>query len=97
LSPITSALGILHNFTINSQVQFHAPLAFEAALLADGTYDLMPENLMVFINSAEWTLSSSSSNDPVLHFVLFVPSAKRRPLTINPSSSSAFLIPQWGG
>ncbi|KAJ3891189.1 phosphatidylinositol-glycan biosynthesis class S protein-domain-containing protein [Lentinula edodes] len=101
--PITSALGILHNFTVESQVQFHAPLAFEPRSISNGTaFGLTPEDLTVFINSAEWTLSSSSSNDPVLHFVLFVPSPARRPLIIlnpdgTPSSSSAFLIPQWGG
>ncbi|KIK51930.1 hypothetical protein GYMLUDRAFT_979740 [Collybiopsis luxurians FD-317 M1] len=102
ISPITSALGMLHNFTIESQVQFHAPLAFEPQSLPDGTFGLTQEDLTVFINSAEWTLSSSSSNDPVLHFVLFIPSAQRRPLSIlnadgTPGASSAFLIPQWGG
>ena len=43
--------------------------------------------------------ASSVSNDPVLHFLLFVP---KRPLHIltdsgDPSPSRAFLIPQWGG
>ena len=43
--------------------------------------------------------ASSVSNDPVLHFLLFVP---KRPLHIltdsgEPSPSRAFLIPQWGG
>jgi len=42
------------------------------------------------------------SNDPVLHFVLFIPSASQRPLFILdangiPCSSNAFLVPQWGG
>ncbi|KAF5368925.1 hypothetical protein D9758_002882 [Tetrapyrgos nigripes] len=102
ISPITSAVSVLHNFTIESQVQFHAPLAFETQSLEDDTHGLTPEDLTIFINSAEWTLSSSSTNDPVLHFVLFVPSAKRRPLLIlnddgTPSTSNAFLIPQWGG
>ncbi|KAJ3744970.1 phosphatidylinositol-glycan biosynthesis class S protein-domain-containing protein [Lentinula detonsa] len=103
IHPITSALGILHNYTIESQVQYHALLAFEPRSLSNGTvFGLTPEDLTIFINSAEWTLSSSSSNDPVFHFVLFIPSARRRPLTIlnsdgTPSSSSAFLIPQWGG
>jgi phosphatidylinositol glycan class S len=31
---------------------------------------------------ADSSTASSSSNDPVLHFILFVPSAKRRPLDI---------------
>jgi len=61
-------------------------------------YAVSREDLSVFINSAEWALcsfvlsflvqilkrlpASSSSNDPVLHFVLFVPSLQRRPLRI---------------
>lgn len=45
--------------------------------------------------------ASSASNDHVLHFVLFVPSLNRSPLRIlnsdnTPSSSNAFLLPQWG-
>ncbi len=45
--------------------------------------------------------ASSASNDPVLHFVLFVPSLNQSPLRIlnpdsTPSSSNAFLLPQWG-
>lgn len=42
-------------------------------------------------------LASSASNDPVLHFVLFVPSASHIPLKIAGSNSLAFLLPQWGG
>ncbi|KAG7448779.1 uncharacterized protein BT62DRAFT_1057193 [Guyanagaster necrorhizus] len=102
VDPIVTALSILHNFTIESQVQFHAPLAFKPQALDNESFGLTPEDLTVFINSAEWTLSSSSSNDPVLHFVLFVPSSVRKPLVIlNPdgslSHSNSFLIPQWGG
>jgi phosphatidylinositol glycan class S len=46
--------------------------------------------------------ASSASNDPVLHFILFVPSSSRRPLRIldalnHPIPSSAFILPQWGG
>ncbi|KAJ7240452.1 phosphatidylinositol-glycan biosynthesis class S protein-domain-containing protein [Mycena rebaudengoi] len=101
LSPILKGLSVLHNFTIESQVQFHAPLAFEPLPINNG-YGLTPEDLTVFVNSAEWSLSSSVSNDPVLHFILFIPSALRRPLQILdthgiPSSSDAFLLPQWGG
>ncbi|KAJ7064913.1 phosphatidylinositol-glycan biosynthesis class S protein-domain-containing protein [Mycena amicta] len=101
LSPIFSALSILHNFTIESQVQFHAPLAFSPQVLSEGV-GLTAEDLTVFVNSAEWTLSSSVSNDQVLHFIVFVPSAARRPVYIldsqgSPTSSESFLLPQWGG
>ncbi|KAK0449747.1 phosphatidylinositol-glycan biosynthesis class S protein-domain-containing protein [Desarmillaria tabescens] len=96
VDPIVTALSILHNFTIESQVQFHAPLAFKPQALDNESFGLTPEDLTVFINSAEWTLSSSSSNDPVLHFVLFVPSsAQQTPPSL--SHSNSFLIPQWGG
>ncbi|KAJ6595693.1 phosphatidylinositol-glycan biosynthesis class S protein-domain-containing protein [Mycena vulgaris] len=101
LSPILGGLSVLHNFTMESQVQFHAPLAFSPTSLPNG-YGLTPEDLTVFVNSAEWSLSSSVSNDPVLHFILFIPSASRRPLQILDAdgvatSSDAFLLPQWGG
>jgi GPI-anchor transamidase subunit S len=48
------------------------------------------------------SVASSVTNDPVLHFLLFVPSASSRPLRIldadgSFSTSDAFLLPQWGG
>ncbi|EJF59797.1 phosphatidylinositol-glycan biosynthesis class S protein [Dichomitus squalens] len=106
VSPLLNKLSVLHNFTIESQVQFHAPLAFEPRYIQqDGgdVHGLTHEDLTVFVNSAEWTLSSSASNDPVIHFVLFIPSSKHSPLhileedgvSVNPSN--AFLLPQWGG
>ena len=103
LFPILSQLNVLHNTTVESQVQYHAPLAFEPVQLAnDNTsfHGVTPEDLTVFINSAEWSLcnypagltfgmrvltydsASSVSSDPVLHFVLFVPSSSRRQLCI---------------
>ncbi|OJA17660.1 hypothetical protein AZE42_03010 [Rhizopogon vesiculosus] len=103
--PLLSKLSVLHNFTVRSQVQYHAPLAFEPKRISLGDTEvsgLTQEDLTVFINSAEWTLSSSVSNDPVLHFVLFVPSETHAPLKIidgegRPTSQSSFLLPQWGG
>ncbi|CAE6446420.1 unnamed protein product [Rhizoctonia solani] len=99
--PTLNELNILHNFTIESQVQFYAPLTTEPVAAQDG-YALGQEQLTIFVNSAEWTLSSSVSNDPVLHFVLFVPSLARRPLYIQDSQGkitqfNSFLVPQWGG
>ncbi|KAG1720043.1 phosphatidylinositol-glycan biosynthesis class S protein-domain-containing protein [Suillus lakei] len=102
--PLMSRLSTLHNFTVESQVQYHAPLAFEPKRLAlrdTEASGLTQEDLTVFINSAEWTLSSSVSNDPVLHFVLFVPSETHSPLKIidsegRPANQSSFILPQWG-
>jgi len=102
IQPILDRLEPLHNFTIESQVQYHGRLAFQPQVIDDTSYGLTPEDLTVFINSAEWSLSSSASNDPVLHFVLFIPSATRRPLHIltpdgQITRSKSFLLPQWGG
>jgi GPI-anchor transamidase subunit S len=55
ISPILTRLSVLHNFTIESQVQFHAPLAFKP-LPVDTAFGITPEDLTVFVNSAEWTL-----------------------------------------
>jgi phosphatidylinositol glycan class S len=56
VSPIIESVSVLHNFTIESQVQFHAPLAFTPQSTSEGVYALTPEDLTVFMNSAEWTL-----------------------------------------
>ncbi|KAL4072489.1 phosphatidylinositol-glycan biosynthesis class S protein-domain-containing protein [Scleroderma yunnanense] len=105
VSPFLSRLNVLHDFVIESQIQFHAPLAFEPVQIVSENstlYGLTPAHLTVFVNSAEWTLSSSVSEDPVLHFILFVPSSSRQPLHIldaygSPTKQTAFLLPQWGG
>ncbi|TEB34174.1 hypothetical protein FA13DRAFT_1753791 [Coprinellus micaceus] len=97
IQPVLDILKPLHNFTIESQVQYYAPLAFGVQPTEDRIYGLSYEDLTVFVNSAEWTLSSSASNDPVLHFLLFIPSASHTPLKILTSKSDAFLLPQWGG
>ncbi|KIK47000.1 hypothetical protein CY34DRAFT_799847 [Suillus luteus UH-Slu-Lm8-n1] len=102
--PLISRLSILHNFTVESQVQYYAPLAFEPKRLTFGDTEasgLTQEDLTVFVNSAEWTLASSVSNDPVLHFVLFAPSETHSPMSIidsegRPTNQYSFLLPQWG-
>jgi len=57
MSPILDSLSVLHNFTMESQVLFHGPLAFKPQLISGGeAYGLTTEDLTVFVNSAEWTL-----------------------------------------
>ncbi|GJJ14981.1 hypothetical protein Clacol_009251 [Clathrus columnatus] len=99
--PILTQLRELHNFTIESQIQFHAPLAFDppSTISASGRthYILGEDELKIFINSAEWSLSSGVSGEPILHFVLFIPSTAHHPLTLSKTSHPAFIVPQWGG
>lgn len=59
ITPVLDRLSVLHNFTLESQVQFHAPLAFNTHLYESNGFlehGLSQEDLTVFINSAEWTL-----------------------------------------
>ena len=59
LRPTLDRLSILHNFSVESQVQYHAPLAFTPRTIelhGAQAHGLTPEDLTVFINSAEWTL-----------------------------------------
>ncbi|KAF7426157.1 GPI transamidase component [Pleurotus ostreatus] len=51
ITPLLDQLSLLHNFTIESQVQYHAPLAFKPRPTR-----LSSEDLSVFVNSAEWSL-----------------------------------------
>lgn len=57
--PVLKQTSKLHNFTIESQIRFYAPLAFEPRTLSNGDdiiHGLTQESLKVFVNSAEWTL-----------------------------------------
>jgi GPI-anchor transamidase subunit S len=60
LSSVLSQLSTLHNFTVESQVQFHAPLAFDPPRSLSANNELQhilgDEELKMFINSADWTL-----------------------------------------
>ena len=110
ITPILKETEKLHNFTVESQIRFYAPLAFEPLVVSNGDsviHGLTQENLKVFVNSAEWTLgehqeptagltlrltvsaASSVSNDPVLHFVVFVPSISHTPLRILDDTSKS--------
>lgn len=109
LSSTLDKFSVLHNFTIESQVQYHAPLAFSPhdVKFDNGiAHGITPEDLTVFVNSAEWTLckstdclirnvrsrptASSVSNDHVIHFVLFVPSSHNNPLYIHNADGELF-------
>jgi Phosphatidylinositol-glycan biosynthesis class S protein len=59
ITPILKETEALHNFTVESQIQFYAPLAFEPLVISNSEeviHGLTQENLKVFVNSAEWTL-----------------------------------------
>ncbi|KIR64069.1 phosphatidylinositol glycan, class S [Cryptococcus bacillisporus CA1873] len=137
--PHLEALRPIFNFTIESQILYHAPLSFEPSYseipggerdkALDATVDVvnsMPdhnqkvsmeaavkvmedergnkawmidrEQMKIFVNSEKWSLDSGSTNNPVLRFLLYVPSTRHRPMRLAvPDSAQAFLLPQFGG
>ncbi|GAA5860984.1 hypothetical protein JCM8547_007997 [Rhodosporidiobolus lusitaniae] len=102
IRPFLSSLSPLHNFTLESQVQYFAPLSVDLHEWEEMEGTLVEENdLRAFVNNAEWNLASSTTLDPVLHFILYVPSVQNRPMQIRTSSAvlstPAFLTPQRGG
>jgi GPI-anchor transamidase subunit S len=60
IKPTLQLLSPLHNFTIESQVQYYAPLAFEpprrGGIGESPYYGLGEDQLKIFVNSAEWSL-----------------------------------------
>lgn len=105
-APHLEPLAPVFNFSIESQVLYHAPLTFEPTRREDGTWVIDDEHMKIFI-SERWSLDSGSTNNPVLRFLLFVPSAEHRPMTLGErgessavsslmKDSKAFLVPQVG-
>lgn len=81
VKPTLEPLAPLFNFSIESQVLYHAPLTFEPTRQEDGSWAVDDEQIKVFV-SEHWNLDSKSTNNPVLRFMLFVPSAKHRPMRL---------------
>ncbi|KAG0144164.1 hypothetical protein CROQUDRAFT_660341 [Cronartium quercuum f. sp. fusiforme G11] len=110
LAPQLTTLAPLHNFTFETQILHYAPLTHpptELNLLHGTSTDqkklfiVEEEDLKAFINEADWSLASQVSMDPVLHFVLYIPSINHRPFKIRRKDGSldnegAFVRPQWG-
>ncbi|KAK1922767.1 phosphatidylinositol-glycan biosynthesis class S protein [Papiliotrema laurentii] len=128
LAPHLSELADVFNFTIESQILYHAPLSFSptygqiesawshsetsvegtqsddvdiAKAKPDGQQDeawrVTEADMKIFVNSERWSLDSGSTNNPVLRFLLFVPSAHHRPMRLAvPDLAQSFLLPQYG-
>lgn len=107
----------MHSFEIESQIQYFSPLTIEQTSSADGTMVAEDQlkafvngaewNLGKFpslfwsSDGAKSPAASAVSQDPVLHFLLYVPSASKSPLLVQHDDGSVapltnFLIPRWG-
>ncbi|GAA5861588.1 hypothetical protein JCM3774_002637 [Rhodotorula dairenensis] len=102
VAPLLASLAPVHDFTVETQVQYFAPLAVELHRTdgVDGTY-VDETDLRAFVNNAEWNLATGDTLDPVLQFLLFLPSSEHRPLRIRRQDGSiappSFISPQRGG
>ena len=101
LSPLLQTYSSISNFTIDTQVQLYASLP---PSMNGPTYDdskkqwtVAKSDLSGVINAAEWPLSPSIGTGPTINFVLYVPSENQRPLSLEETGGSSWLIPQWGG
>lgn len=81
--PHLDALAPLWNFSVESQVLFRAPLAFEPTLVEGEDQWVLDEDQMKTFVSERWSLDSHSTNNPVLKFMLYIPSARHRPLRLH--------------
>lgn len=101
LTPLLDSISAVSNFTVDTQVQFHAtfsPSVHAPEHDADhGVWTLQEEDLSGFINAAEWPLSPSIGAGPTLNFVLYVPDQTTSPLVVKGTQASSWLIPHWGG
>ncbi|KAG9069664.1 hypothetical protein KI688_008986 [Linnemannia hyalina] len=104
LAPFIKTMSTVSKFTIESQIQHYASLAFTPQLDSSSQeYYLTPDALPNFINAAEWSLASTVSSLPSLNFLTYVPKPSESPLVIKTgpgapkSTTNSFLIPRWGG
>lgn len=95
-------LAPLHNFTIESQVQYFSPLSVDLVERSNGSSArvVREPDVKAFVNNAEWNLAAGTTLDPVLHFVLYVPSREHGPIEIDTprgDPTTSFITPQRGG
>ncbi|KDE06579.1 hypothetical protein MVLG_03075 [Microbotryum lychnidis-dioicae p1A1 Lamole] len=101
VEPLLSALEPLHKFTIDTRIQYFAPLTIPVQTIdGEGSW-IVEDDLRAFVNNADWKLPTSLTLDPILHFILFVPKKEHRPLKIKTLdgrfSPTGFITPQRGG
>ncbi|KAL6576756.1 hypothetical protein OROMI_011032 [Orobanche minor] len=112
LAPITEALKPLADIRVESQVLYHTPKS-SVSYWDDklGTYIFTTKDLPFFmariykmVNSNEWHLDTSvaaGGRSKILHFVVYVPSARECPLLLQLpsgeiSTTNGFISPMWG-
>ncbi|KAL9235646.1 hypothetical protein vseg_010389 [Gypsophila vaccaria] len=105
-APIVEALAPIAKISIESQILYHTPKSFFSHWDDQrGTYIYNTKDLPFFVNSNEWHLDTSTAaggRSKILHFVVYIPSVKECPLSLqlsngDISTTNGFISPMWGG
>ncbi|KAF4370288.1 hypothetical protein G4B88_012972 [Cannabis sativa] len=106
LAPVIDALRPIANISVESQVLYHTPKSsFSYWDDKWSSFIFSTKDLPFFVNSNEWHLDTSiaaGGRSKILHFVVYVPSAKECPLLLQLengeiSKTNGFISPMWGG
>ncbi|XP_062078091.1 uncharacterized protein LOC133782734 [Humulus lupulus] len=106
LAPVIEALRPIANISVESQVLYHTPKSsFSYWDDKWSSFIFSTKDLPFFVNSNEWHLDTSiaaGGRSKILHFVVYVPSAKESPLLLQLedgeiSKTNGFISPMWGG
>ncbi|XP_010685048.2 uncharacterized protein LOC104899537 isoform X2 [Beta vulgaris subsp. vulgaris] len=106
LTPVVEAMASIAKISVESQILYHTPKSFFSHWDDHtGAYIYNTKDLPFFVNSNEWHLDTSSAaggRSKILHVVVYVPSAKECPLSLQLpngeiSATNGFISPMWGG
>ncbi|GAM29059.1 hypothetical protein SAMD00019534_122350 [Acytostelium subglobosum LB1] len=99
LQSFVDQISDIANFTVQSKISHYATLLKPPTFdRLKNQYIIPSQSLSEYINPNEWKLDTTSTNQPTLNFIIFIPSQSQSPLYIDDDSkSNSFLIPQWGG
>ncbi|KAA0051977.1 GPI transamidase component PIG-S [Cucumis melo var. makuwa] len=106
LKPLIEELAPIANVSVESQVLYHTPTSsFSYWDNKQESYIFNTKDLPFFVNSNEWHLDTSiaaGGRSKILHFVVYVPSARECPLLLELpdgqiSETNGFISPTWGG
>nr|XP_045616240.1 GPI transamidase component PIG-S-like [Procambarus clarkii]XP_045616241.1 GPI transamidase component PIG-S-like [Procambarus clarkii]XP_045616242.1 GPI transamidase component PIG-S-like [Procambarus clarkii]XP_045616243.1 GPI transamidase component PIG-S-like [Procambarus clarkii] len=103
LQPVVNQLEKVTKLIVRSQVLYMSGLNVSPKWSTHHDHYALPqEQLPLTINAIEAKLGSFVWTRPSLHFVIYIPREKQRPLHIHtsdgqPLETNSFLVPRWGG
>ena len=99
LHQFLSKVSFLGPFSVTSQVLHFVDVGIKPRKTINGNF-YSNDQLGLLINPIESRLGSYTSNNPVLHFVIYLPSKAEMPLSIGRGGKEklySFSSPRWGG